>query len=167
MIYFTEIVLKGNTLHRQWLCKTTNGRCKSMDGNQYDHFFSKNNYFDQIYPVDSKRMAGDYLKLFFEQFGVKQKLTVDGSKEQACKGATLMKYLHSQDIGYHISEPDLHKQNPFEGFVMEARRKQYRTMVNKLVLRQLWEYGVSWISEVMSMTHSSENSVNGGINLEI
>ena len=34
-----------------------------------------------------------------------------------------MKYLHSQDIGYHISEPDLHKQNPFEGFVMEARRK--------------------------------------------
>ena len=30
---------------------------------------------------------------------------------------------------------------------------------------QLWEYGVSWVSEVMSMTNSSENSFNGRIPL--
>ena len=38
-------------------------------------------------------------------------------------------------------------------------------MVNKRVPRKLWDYGVSWVSEVMTMTHSSENSVNGGITL--
>ena len=27
-------------------------------------------------------------------------------------------------------------------------------------------YGVTWVSEVMSMTHSSKNSVNGGIPLK-
>ena len=33
------------------------------------------------------------------------------------------------------------------------------------VPRQLWNYGVRWVLEVMSMTHSSENSVNEGIPL--
>ena len=38
-------------------------------------------------------------------------------------------------------------------------------MVNKMVPRQLWDYGVSWVSEVMLIAHSSANSVNGGITL--
>ena len=38
-------------------------------------------------------------------------------------------------------------------------------MVNKEVPRKLWDYGVSWISEVMSMTRSSENGTNVGIPL--
>ena len=36
-------------------------------------------------------------------------------------------------------------------------------MVKKGVPMQLWDYDVSWVSEVMSMTHSSSNSVNVGI----
>ena len=39
-------------------------------------------------------------------------------------------------------------------------------MVNKMVPRQLWDYGISWVSELMSMTHYSENSVNSGIPLK-
>ena len=31
------------------------------------------------------------------------------------------------------------------------------------VTRKLFYYGLSWVSEVISMTHSSENSVNGAI----
>ena len=38
-------------------------------------------------------------------------------------------------------------------------------MVNKRVPMQLRDYGISWVSEVMSMNHSSENSANGGIPL--
>ena len=41
--------------------------------------------------MDSKSKAGDYLKLFCQDFGVSEKLTFDGSKEQACKGTTFMK----------------------------------------------------------------------------
>ena len=36
-------------------------------------------------------------------------------------------------------------------------------MVKKRVPRKLCEYVVSWVSEVVSMTHSSENSANGEI----
>ena len=38
-------------------------------------------------------------------------------------------------------------------------------MLYKRVPRQLWEYGVSWVSEVMSITHYSYNIENGGIPL--
>ena len=38
-------------------------------------------------------------------------------------------------------------------------------MVNKEVPRQLWDYGVSWVSEVMSIICYSENIFNGGIPL--
>ena len=38
-------------------------------------------------------------------------------------------------------------------------------MVNKGVPRKLWEYIVSWVSEVMPIHCSSESSVNEGISL--
>ena len=38
-------------------------------------------------------------------------------------------------------------------------------MVNKRVPRQLWDYGVSWVSDIISMTHYSVNSVSVGIPL--
>ena len=48
---------------------------------------------------------------------------------------------------------------------MEMRRKWYCNMVKKRIPSQLWGYGVCWVSEVMSMTHSSAKIVNGGIPL--
>ena len=47
----------------------------------------------------------------------------------------------------------------------EVMIKLYHTIVRKGVTKQLWDYSVSWVSEVMSMTHYSENSVNVGISL--
>ena len=38
-------------------------------------------------------------------------------------------------------------------------------MVKRRVPRQLWDYCVTLVSEVMSMTHSSSNCSNGGIPL--
>ena len=76
-----------------------------------------------------------------------------------------MKEVRRQGIYYHISKPHFHNQNPIKGVIREVRRKWYCTMIKKRVPRQLWDYGVSWVSEVMSMTHSSANSVNGGIPL--
>ena len=77
-----------------------------------------------------------------------------------------MKYVRRQGIDYHISEPEIHNQNPVEGVIGEVMLKWYRTMVNKLLPRQLRDYGVSWLSEIMSMNRSSSNSVNGGIHLK-
>ena len=131
------------------------GHCVSLDGNKYAQVFANERYFSKIYPMDSKKKAGDALKVFCKEFGVPYNLTFDGSKEQCCKGTTFMKQVRKHDIKYHIAEPDLHNQNPVEGCIREIRRKWYRTMVRRRVPRPLWDYGVVWCSEIMSLTHSS------------
>ena len=39
------------------------------------------------------------------------------------------------------------------------------TMVKKRAPKQLWDYGVSWLLAVMTITFSLENYTNGGITL--
>ena len=73
--------------------------------------------------MDSKSKAGDILRLFYQEFGVPEKITFDGSKEQTEKNTTFMKQIRSHNIDYHISEADLHNQNPVEGVIRELRRK--------------------------------------------
>ena len=59
---------------------------------------SNNTYFDKVYTIDSKIKAGDALKLFCQEFGVPEKLTFDGSKEQVCKGNIYTKEVRRQSI---------------------------------------------------------------------
>ena len=76
-----------------------------------------------------------------------------------------MKNVHRKGIDYPISEPEIHNQNPVWGVIRGVSRECHHTMVNKILTRQLWDYGVSWVSEVISMTCYSANSVNIGIPL--
>ena len=115
--------------------------------------------------MGSKKKAGYALKLFCQDFDVPEELKFNGSKEHACKQNTFMKEVRRQGIDYHISEPDLNNQNPVEGVIREVIWKWYQTMVRKRAPRQLWDYGVSWVSKIISMTHYYTNSINGGINL--
>ena len=153
--YRADRVFKRKTLQGQWSSDTMEGRCKSLDGNKYAQVFANKAYFAKLYPMDSKSKAGDALNLFCQEFGVPEKLIFDGSKEQTSKGTTFMREIKKQGIDYHISEPDHHNQNPVEGVIREIRRKWYRTMVRKRVPRQLWDYGFTWVTETMSMTHSA------------
>ena len=113
------------------------GRCKYHDGNRYAQVFANTGYFDKIYPMDSKSKAGDALRMFCQEFGIPEKLTFDGSREQTGKGTTFMKEVRKQGIDYNISEPSLHNKNPCEGVIREIRRKWYQTMVRRRVPRQL------------------------------
>ena len=70
------------TLSGDWSTDTMDGRVKSLEGNKYAQVFANKAYFSRIYPKDSKGRAGDALRLFCQEFGVPNKLTFDGSKEQ-------------------------------------------------------------------------------------
>ena len=39
-------------------------------------------------------------------------------------------------------------------------------MIRTKCPKQLWNYGITWCSEVMSLTHSTAGSINGVIPLE-
>ena len=163
--YRADRVFSRKTLNGVWSTDTMDGRVKSLDGNRYAQVFANKSYFAKIYPMDSKRKAGDALKLFCQEFGVPEKLTFDGSKEQGSKDTTFMKEVRKNGIDWHISEADLHNQNPVEGVIREIRRKWYRTMVRKRVPRQLWDYGITWVAEIMSVTHSAAGEINGCVPL--
>ena len=71
--------------------------------------------------MNTKKKAGDGLRLFCREFGVTEKLAFDGSKEQGQPGTTFMKQSWSNNIDYYITEPRMHKQNPVEGVIREKR----------------------------------------------
>ena len=89
--YRTDIVFTIKTIQGQVLCDTMKKICKSIGDNQYAHVSENKAYFSKFYPIDSKTKARDDLKLFYQEFDVPEKLILDGSKEQACKGNTFMK----------------------------------------------------------------------------
>ena len=76
-----------------------------------------------------------------------------------------MKQIRTHSIYYHISEADLHNQNQAEGFTRKIRRNWYRTTIRRRVPRELWDYGIRWVSETTSLTHSSEWKLEGVVPL--
>ena len=164
--YQTDRLFSRKTLRGKWSTDTLDGRRKSLAGNRYAQVFANKGYFSKIYPMDSKRKAGQALREFCNEFGVPEHLTFDGSKEQCSKGTEFMKQIRTHDIDYHISEANLHNQNPVEGTIRELRRKWYRLMIAKRVSEEFWDYGLIWVSETSLLTFSSAGSINGGIPIE-
>ena len=121
--YRADRVFSRKTLSGDWSTDTMDGRVKSLEGNKYAQVFANKAYFSRIYPMDSKGKAGDALRIFCQEFGVPEKLTFDGSKEQTEKNTQFMKQIRTHNIDDHISEPNLHNQNPVEGVIRELRRK--------------------------------------------
>ena len=139
------------------------GRCKSLEGNKYAQVFANKGYFARIYPMESKKKAGDALRLFCQEFGVPERLTFDGFKEQIKPGTEFMKQIRTHNIDYHIAEPGLSNQNLVEGVIRELRRKWFRIMIRKRVPQRLWDYGMRWVSETSSLTHTSAAKQGGHI----
>ena len=63
-IYRTDQLFSRKTLLGDWSNDTMDVRRKSLEENKYAHVFANTEYFSRIYPMDSKRKAGDALRLF-------------------------------------------------------------------------------------------------------
>jgi hypothetical protein len=55
--------------------------------------------------MDTKSKAGDALRTFCQEFGVPDRLTCDGSKEQTGKKTEFMQQVRKNDIDLHVIEP--------------------------------------------------------------
>ena len=161
--YRADRMFQRKTLVGDWSTDTLDGRIVSLNGNKYAQVFANKSYFAKIYPMDSKSKCGEALKIFCQEFGVPERLTFDGSKEQTKKGTSFMKQVRSNGITHHIAEPNMHKQNPVEGVIREIRKKWFRIMIRKRVPRKLWDYGMVWVTEIMSMTHTTAGGLDGSI----
>ena len=116
--------------------------------------------------MDTKKKAGEALRIFCQEFGVPDRLTFDGSKEQTGKGTEFMKQVRKNNIDFHVIEPERHNQNASEGVIREVRRKWFRTMVRNRVPRRFWDYGMRWGCEIMQRTHTRSDRLDGCVPLE-
>ena len=78
-------------LRGKWFTDTLDGRVTSKDGNCYGKVFANNRYFATIFQMDTKGKAGDALQTFCIEFGVPDKLTCNGAKEQTGKKTEFIK----------------------------------------------------------------------------
>ena len=164
--YKADRIFQLPRLQGTWFTDTVYGRVKSKDGNRYGQIFANESYFATIYPMDSKGKAGEALRTFCREFGVPEKLIVDGSKEHTERGTEFMKQVNSNGISLKISEPGMHNQSPAEGVVREVRRRWYRTMFKKRVPKIFWDYGMRWVCETMQRTYVRGHRIDGGVPLQ-
>ena len=73
-----------------------------------------------------------------------------------------MQQISKNDIEFHITEPNLHNQNPVEGTIREIGKKWYQIMVRKRVPIKLWDYGMRWVTDIMSLTYTSTRDIEAG-----
>ena len=81
--------------------------------------------FSAIYPMDRKGKVGEALRVFCQEFGVTERLTMDDAKEQIGSNSEFMHQIRKNGINFHVIEPERHNQNPAEGVIREILRKWF------------------------------------------
>ena len=142
------------------------GKYKSVTNNTCAQVFANESFFAKAYPMEKKSLAGAALRQFIRDFGVPEQLTFDGSAEQTKPKTDFMKHIRDYGIDYHITEPHRPQQNRAETVIREIKKRWFRQMVKRKVPKRLWDYGIVWACEIMSLTSNSSFSLDGRTPIE-
>ncbi len=165
--YRTDRMYHQKKLRNQkFYTDTLFGQCKSISNNTCAQIFANESYFVKAYPMERKSMAGQALRQFIRDFGVPEQLTSDGASEQTGPKTEFMQNVRKYEIEHHVSEPHRPQQNRAESVIREVKRRWFRQMTKKRVPKRLWDYGIVWICEVMSLTANSNFALEGRTPLE-
>ena len=113
--------------------------------------------------MDTKNKVGEALRVFYQEFGVPEPLTMDGAPDQVGQNSELMKEVQKQRIYFQVLEPELHNQNPPKGIIREIRQKWFRIMFRKKAPKYFWDYGMLWVCEIQQHTHMRTHQKDGGV----
>ena len=78
-------------------------------------------------------MASDALKEFITEFGVPDKIVMDGAAEQMGRKMTFMQQVRKHHIDFHLTEPERYNQSRVEGVIRKIRKKWFRVMMKRSV----------------------------------
>ena len=135
-------------------------------GNKHAQIFANESFFATAYPMEHKSSAGQALKQFISNFGIPDKLVCDGAAEQVGKRTEFQSTVQKHAIDLHVTKPHHHNQSKVEGIVREIRKHWFRIMLKKKVPKQLWDYGIKWVCEVMQRTSSTSGDLSRRTALE-
>jgi len=66
--YRADQIFEKRRLRGKWFTDTLDARVTSKDGNRYGQVFANRGGFATVYPMDTKRKAGDALRTFCQEF---------------------------------------------------------------------------------------------------
>ena len=118
------------------------GHLKSLDRNRYAQVFATEDFFAAAYPMEAKSIAGDALKDFITEFGIPDKIVMDGAAEQTGIKTTFMQQVRKHHIDFHLTEHERYNQSRVVGIIHEIRKKRFRVMMKRSVPKRLWDYGL-------------------------
>ena len=159
-LLWSVILLLMRRYHTDWMftrpriqgtiyTDTMNGQYKSLDGNKHTQIFVNESFFAAAYPMEKKTTAGQALKQFIADFRIPDWLMCNGVAEQVGKRTEFRNVVCKHDIDLHVTKPHCHNQSKVEGVICEIQKRWFRVMLKKRVPKQLWDYGVCWVCEVM------------------
>jgi hypothetical protein len=109
---------------------------------------------------------GATLPALATDFGIPEHITMDGFASQVGQHTKMMKYKRRSEIAYHISHPRRPNENPVEGGIRELKRHFYRFQHKYQVPLRLWDYLLSYTSEILSITVNTSRYSAGRTPLE-
>ena len=154
--YRTDRYFYRNRLTGTFAADLYHGRSISGRGNKYCFIVAHPNGFCAAFPQKTRysNETTDSLKLFTREWGIPEKLVVDGGSELVGPNTSFMKQIKYYDIKLHVSETRTPQQNPAEGIIREIRKKWNRIKNHRNVHERLWDYGVIWVCEILRHTVS-------------
>ena len=114
-------------------------KCKSIRGKTaFQVYFHKCGFY-KTYHIERVNDAqiGPTLPRFISDFGIPEKLTMDGAAVQTGRKTTFMDTIRRATIDYHVSGPYRPEENPAEGGIRELKRRFYRLMIKHGIPKRL------------------------------
>ena len=122
----------------------------SLTGNQYAQLFTNGRY-TSIYPMKSRKEAGDKLHAFIEDVGVPETLVADMAAEQEGPNTEFRDLVRRHHIKMKWTERGRPNQNArAEREIGIIRQRWQEKMTSLAIPRRLWDYGITYESEVLS-----------------
>ena len=87
-------------------------------------------------------MASDALKEFITDFGVQDKIVMDGAAEQMGRKTTFNQQVRNHHIDLHLTELERYNQSRVEGVMQEIMKKWFWVMMKRSVPKRLWDYSL-------------------------
>ncbi|TAN87586.1 MAG: hypothetical protein EYR95_16485, partial [Phormidium sp. SL48-SHIP] len=127
------------------------GTVKGIRGSAACQVFTDGDFI-WVSPIPTKKHTGMALVDFTHDVGIPDRLRFDSSKEQMGEGTIFMKTVRKKHIHWKRIEPYAHWQNRAENAIKELRRRWRLIRQRRQIPNRLWEYGLTWIAETMSLT---------------
>src|SRR5210317_309608 len=144
-------------------------KCKSIRGKTASQVYFHKCGFYKTYHIERVNDAqiGPTLPRFISDFGIPEKLTMDGAAVQTGRKTTFMDTIRRATIDYHVSGPYRPEENPAEGGIRELKQRFYRLMIKHGIPKRLWCFVLDYVVDVSNVTVNYSKYSDGRVPIEI